>query len=234
MYTNKPWARMPTAWIFDGRLATDFTWGSSGRANRSAATAGLMLWIALVTRANEYFGDASSSIPTALRVMLTYNALKELTGLSRSLISTGLSALEETGLIKIESIGRASRYELKDFNPMRGWCKLPSRALYTRGKYKTIDAFKHFQKRTVCELDALKLYLYFAAIRQNQELFSQAKFATIQAHTGVPEKRIARAHSFLLATGLLAQISKEPPKNGEYFPNHYYLLGYMDLFVGKK
>lgn len=231
MYTIKPWVKAPTKWILEGQLAEDFTWGNRGRANRSAGTAALMLWITLATQAQEV-QDETSSLRT-LKARLTYTSLREITGLSRTLISSGIHALEATGLITVEQDGRANTYQLNGYDSGKHWCKLPCRVLYSLGRYRVIEPFKHFQKRTVCELDALKLYLYFAAIRHNLEPFSQAKYETIYEHTGVLEKRIARANSLLLNIGMLAQIKQEPPKNGTYFPNHYYLGGYKDLFVGR-
>ncbi|MBS7676148.1 hypothetical protein KIN13_22415, partial [Vibrio cholerae] len=88
------------------------------------------------------------------------------------------------------------------------WCKLPSRPLYIVLKNTQIEPFQMFQKRSVCELDALKLFLYFAFARDNKTMFTMASFETISEKTGVAEKRIPRANAFLINCGLLANLSR--------------------------
>ena len=56
---------------------------------------------------------------------------------------------------------------------------------------------------------ALKLYLYFASVRDNQRLISMASHEVIHARTGIPESDIRRAHRLLTSVGLLAAIERE-------------------------
>jgi len=226
----KPWVKMPSHWILNGSMATDFNWAASGRASRSAAIAALQIFVGLVTQSEESEEDGS----IVLVAEGTYTSLIERTGLSRALVASGLSALEDLQLIKIDRAARSNHYQFLGYDPSQRWCKLPTRALYgdSLGGKKIIP-FGVFQKRSIYELDAMKMYLYFAAIRSNQNEYSQATFETIFKHTGVAEKRIPRANSLLITSKLLAKISQGEVKDKKKPPNSYFLLGYRDLFVGK-
>jgi len=225
---------MPSKWVLDGRMATEFTWGGQGPACRSAGIAALQLWVCLITHAEEHdVGEGSTPI---LSADLTYTALMEATGLSKALVSSGLSALKAVNLISSETVGRSNRYEFLEYNNKKDWCKLPARSLYypISRSNRRIAPFQLFNKRSVCELDAMKMYLYFASVRPNGEQFSQAAFETIYQKTGVAEKRIPRANAFLLNAKLLANIVRNVSKMKVKNPNQYFLLGYPDLFIGQK
>lgn len=224
----KPWVPMPKKWVMAGMLKEHFKWGPSNGANGAASIAALQLWITLVSQAegDEIIGTVSTRFAD-----LTYEALMDATGLSRKLISSGMIELEATELIAIEKIGRFNRYHIKGYEP-GDWCKLPGRSMYVE---KRIPAFHVFHKRAVCELHALKLYVYYAAVRDRETPFSMASFETIHARTGVPEKWIPRANAFLLNAGLLVNIGTEKLVGTKWKePNKYYLAGYRDFFVGQK
>lgn len=225
---------MPSQWVLDGRMATEFTWGGQGPACRSAGIAALQLWVCLITQAEEHHVEDGSK--PILVAELTYTTLMEATGLSKALVSSGLGALKGINLINSETIGRANRYTILEYDGERDWCKLPARALYSPFylSNRRIAPFQVFQKRSVCELDAMKMYLYFAAVRSNHEEFSQAAFETIYQKTGVAEKRIPRSNAFLLNAKLLANIVRNPSQKKVKNPNQYFLLGYRDLFVGRR
>ena len=105
------------------------------------------------------------------------------------------------------------------------WFKLPCLALFDEGK---ITPFRQLTLRGKLDLHALKLYLYFASVRDNQRMFSMASHEVIHAKTGIPESDIRRAHSLLTSVGLLAAIEREyqgvVEKANE--PNKYYLRGH--------
>jgi len=230
----KPWVKMPTKWILEGRLTKHFTWSTSGTVNRSNAIAALQLWICLITRSNEYPAHGDEDIECYSDA--TYNALMTSTGLSRALVAKGLRALEALNLIEIERNGRTNRYRFVEYNSARDWCKLPARALYVgRSSEQSIRPFQHFQKRSIVELDALKMYLYLAAVRPNTDKFSKATYETIHTKLGIIEKRINRTNSFLITSGLLQDVRRLLP-DGEKKnrPNGYFLAGFSDLFVGLK
>ncbi|WP_222129992.1 hypothetical protein [Bordetella genomosp. 13] len=185
-----------------------------------------------MTQASEY--DSETTQEPVLEVEMTYNALSTATSLSRELVAAGLSALRANDLVEVTDVGRRKRYRLSGYPG--AWCKLPARALYGPQTVAglRIHPFSLFLKRTVYELDALKLYLYLAAVRSNQEEYSQASFETICMKTGIAEKRIPRANAILLNARLFANINREASKEKRKNPNRYYILGYRDLFVGRQ
>ncbi|WP_228761505.1 DNA-binding protein [Pseudomonas sp. MPC6] len=225
-----PWVRMPAIWIKEGGLR-DFGWSNQAKASRSTAIAALQLYIALLTQAEEHWRGNDC----LLIAELTYTRLMEITDLSRQLVAAGLEGLVVTGRIKSEKDGRKCRYILVGYDSTGNWCKLPSRPLYNVLKNTQIEPFQMFQKRSVCELDALKLFLYFAFARDNKTMFTMASFETISEKTGVAEKRIPRANAFLINCGLLANLSREHSEDvKKKEPNKYFMRGYRELFTGQK
>jgi hypothetical protein len=245
---------MPSKWIRDGGLK-EFSWGGNGNATKSAAIAALQIYVVLVTQAEEKLvqvprpkenlvlvsqaqkkalEDNQTEEETVsirkLEVELTYNALMIVTGLSRQLVAAGIEALLKTGRITSEKRGRKSCYFIADY-AVGNWCKLPARALYRGGS--EIPAFHLFQKRTICELNALKLMLYYAAARDNKTPYAMASFETIHQQTGVIEKNIPRANAFLISSHLLANLIREnSEQTKKKEPNKYFLTGYRDFFIG--
>lgn len=219
----KPWAQLPTKWVHTGVLSEYFKWGSSASASGAGSIAALQLLVTLATQA-----ELVSEVGLQYRVATpTYDELMRAAGLSRKLISSGLTHLSDTGLLEIERVGHRNSYYLTGYE--EHWCKLPARALYNGDK---IFGFHAFHKRAVCELHAMKLFIYYAVIRDRITAYSTASFETIHKRTGVIEKMIPRANSVLINAGLLSRIDKdsiEGSKRKE--PNKYYLVGYKDLFV---
>jgi hypothetical protein len=224
-YRVKPWVKMPTRWIWDGRMAEQFRWGNSV-VTKSTTIAALQLWVTMLTRAEEIKSKEGKVIQLT---DLTYDGLMEITGMSRKLVSCGLDALEETRLIERKGIGRRNLYLIQDCTNGY-WCKLPARALYD--EEQKIRAFHTFQRRSMCEMDAMKLFLYYAAVRDKDRQYTIASFKTISQKTSVPENRITRANAFLLNATLLSNISHEKTSNKKQNePNKYYLKGYLDMFI---
>ncbi|MDL2199386.1 DNA-binding protein [Halopseudomonas aestusnigri] len=222
-----PWVPMPTRWVLSGDMAKHFTWSGSEGSKGASAIAALQLWVTLVTQADR--GNAQN-MQTTHTAEVTYDALMESAGLSRQLVAAGLRGLEEAALIEIEKVGRRSIYHIPGFAPGE-WCKLPARALYNGHR---IAAFHNFRKRAVCELHAMKLYLYYAAVRDRKNPYSMCSFETINTRTGVPEKGIPKANSVLLNAGLVVNISKDKFQGTKWKePNKYFLAGYRDLFIGQ-
>jgi hypothetical protein len=223
----KPWAPMPCAWIRSGQMGAAFNWGLSGISGRAGAIASLQLWATLVTQAEMLSEDDSTY---ELSVVATYDFLMTATGLSRKLVAEGLTALKALGLVCVHKEGVRSRYTIPGYVP-GSWCKLPARAIYTGDR---IPAFHVFHKRTACELHAMKMYLYYAAVRDGKSPHSMASFELISQRTGVAEKCIPRANAFLISAGLLANIDREKRTESKWRePNKYFLTGYRDLFIGK-
>lgn len=225
-----PWVRVPAIWIREGGLR-DFGWSANSTVSRSSAIAALQLYIALVTRATEDWNGPACRLMSEL----TYTQLMQITGLSRQLVAAGLEGLVAAKRIQVEKIGRKCRYAIQGYVPTGNWFKMPARSLYNVLIESQIVAFQVFQKRSVCELDALKLFIYYAFARDSVKPYTMAAFETICEKTGVAEKRIPRANAFLINAGLLANLSRENVENRKTKePNKYFLIGYRDLFIGQK
>jgi hypothetical protein len=227
-----PWIKMPAIWLRDGELE-DFGWATKSLVSRSDAIAALQIYIAILTQSEEAWSDEGQCLLTC---ELTYNRLMEITGLSRQLVAAGVAGLIRAERISACKVGRKNVYQINGYNRERDWCKLPSRSLYHLSG-KRILAFQMFQKRSRCELDALKMFLYYACARDNQTYYSMCSFETISEKTGVPERHIPRANAFLLSCGLLANLSREKSKvegDTRKEPNKYYMAGHRELFVGQK
>lgn len=93
-----------------------------------------------------------------------------------------------------------------------------------------IAAFKSFTLRSKHELNALKLFLYLANVRDRFKQYAEASYETIFKRTGIPERDIRRAINVLNASGLLARVNRESDRDiTSWGPNMYYLKGYGDL-----
>lgn len=225
-----PWVKMPALWIKAEGLR-DFGWANTSNVSRSSAIAALQLYIALMTVAEEDWRTDGCKLVADI----TYSDLMRITNLSRQLVAAGLEGLVKAGRITSEKQGRKCRYLINGYDFSGNWCKLPARALYVPLKQTLIEPFQLFQKRSVCELDALKLFLYFAFARDNKTPYTMASFETICEKTGVPEKRIPRANAFLINCGLLANLSREHSEDvKKKEPNKYFLRGYRELFIGQQ
>lgn len=159
----------------------------------------------------------------------TYDDLEHLTGLSRSLISQGLARLIELGRINTAGTNQKRIYVLRWPDLSGRWFKLPCRALVGGGQ-TGIAAFKTFTLRSKHELNALKLYLYLASVRDNLKQFSEVSYELIHQRIGISERDIRRAINVLTASGLLARVHRDTDRlSNMWGPNQYYLAGYRDL-----
>lgn len=181
-----------------------------------------MLYVALLFQArNEPRSDGSDE----LVAHATYDMLEKATGRPRSLIAKGLKRLQLSGLVTFQGSAQRRSYMLN--GPYDKWFKLPCRAIVKDG---VIEPFTTFNLRSKYELYALKLYLYLAAVRSNNESFSMASYETIYARTSIPERDIRRALALLISCGLLFNIDREFSRTLKVNEaNKYYLKGYADL-----
>ncbi|MDG9918219.1 DNA-binding protein [Pseudomonas juntendi] len=228
-----PWIRMPAIWLRDGELK-DFGWKKKSLVQGSTAIAALQLYIAMLTQSHEVWQDEEDDY--VLECDATFNRLSEITGLSRALVAAGVKALLKAERITITKDGRNNHYRFPDFDSSGHWCKLPSRALYNQSS-RQIEAFQLFHKRTMCELDALKLFLFYAANRDNNAFHAMCSFEVINKKTGIPEKRIPAANAFLISVGLLVNIGKEKSEEDgirKREANQYFLRGHRQFFINSK
>ena len=192
-----PWVMMPSEWIVSGGLKK-FLWGGEGGPANVAA---LMTLAPILHRADRVSGIAH----------LTYDVLELTTSRSRSKIAAGLVVLEEHGLIEREPAGRSS-YRLCEFNPSAGWAKFPAAGLYREGRISFFDEF-HLRKRV--ELDALKLWYFFAARRDNDVNLAKVTYDQISELTGIARDRIKSGLSLLAANGMI-HVEHIPSRHSDY------------------
>ena len=176
-----PWVRLPTRWITSKGLL-EFQWrGEGGGSNNVAA---LMCLIAIAHVASQQTGTAQ----------ITYNALGDVTGLSREKLSGGLRILEGGALVERKADGR-SHYKLSNFDPALGWGKLPVKSMYRSGR---IVAFDEFKLRQRSELDALKMFLLFIAFRDDGLNAANLSYTGIEKYSGIERSKIKAGISVLV------------------------------------
>lgn len=207
------WVRLPSKWIEQMGLRTLRWAGGAGSANTSA----LMVLLVIAHHADQATGIAR----------LTYDDLSRATGLSRATISAGLGVLTQMELIVREPRGR-STFGLANFDPkVAGWAKIPARKLYDGG---SVVAFRSFKLRHAAELNALKLYLLFAARRGNDTNQANISYDKITEYSGIERGVIPRALSILHSLGLIyAENGK--PSGAEFGVSRAYRLVHLDSFV---
>lgn len=216
----KRWSKMPTEWV-SNETVKEFK-----REDGATGPASLMLFFTLCNSAEVFSPTNSSPVSVA---QITYTELGELSSLSRKLVSSGLGKLETVGMITRLGSNHRGAYQVNGLEPGKRWAKLPGRALLSTGK-TVFYPFQCFSLRNKRELNAMKLYLYYASIRDSRTQYSEASFETISDRTGVAERNIPAANALLVASELLARIGRDV--NGDvrqYEANKYYLTGYKDL-----
>lgn len=219
------WHRLPTVPVL--AALPQMIWSRANGEKPAAETAALMLFVALNFMASTSVDEQDQFHAVAEG---TYVDLGEATGLSRALISAGLRRLQTLGLIAPEGSHQKRRYKITWLAEHR-FFKLPCQAI-TNGN--AIVPFKNFTMRSKHELQAMKLYLYFASIRSNYLPYSMASYETIFDRTRIPERDIRRAISVLIGAGLLEGVDREHSQTrGVNEPNKYYLKGYAAL-IGKR
>ncbi len=175
--------RLPSRWIQQGGLKA-FAWKSgAGSENNATQIVALMILVLIAHDADQTTGVAQ----------ITYDHLVERSSSSREKVSAALKFLEQCKLIERKTHGRSS-IRLTDFDPLKGWAKLPSKRLYQND---VVTAFRHVKLRVRTELDALKLYLLLIAFRDNESNVARISYLRITEYSGIAAKNITAAISFL-------------------------------------
>lgn len=201
------WVRLPCGWVEKKGLAK-MAWGRDGVGSDNAAALMVLLAIA-------HHVDGETGIAT-----LTYDALEEATGLSRSKVSNGLDVLEMAGIVIRSPKGR-STYALTDYD-QAPWGKLPAKRMY---KGRAIAAFEDFKLRSQSELNALKLYVLITARRDYESNTAHIGYEKIIEYTGMRRERIKAAISVLLANDLIHVEHFRTNKNPSGVSVGYRLVG---------
>lgn len=224
--TRMPWVQVPAVGLTDALKG--FVWQKPDKGSAARETAALMIYVALlfVCRKEEYETPHLGELVLTRHVAeLTYDELEQATGLSRSLIRQGIQRLEASQLVTAIGSQQKRAYILR-WNTGY-WFKLPCRAMVNQNG---IPAFKTFTLRSKHELNALKIYLYLASIRDGLNLYSEASYEAINKKTNIPERDIRKALNILTTSGIMARINRESDRSASSWgPNQYFLTGYADL-----
>ena len=153
----------------------------------------------------------------------TYDDLMIATGISRTKISDGLDILAKRNLIVRGPEGR-STFGLTNYGEEHRWAGLPAKPLYD--PHWSIPMFEDFHLRKPAELDAVKLYLAFAARRDTGQNVTRMTYNHISDYAGIKLGRIKRALGILNINGLITVESYER-MDGLPGASHGYRLAHL-------
>jgi len=202
------WAKFPTQWMKPSTSAdgeeqhfplTELTWSSYA----GTAIAAVLVLIALSIRLNQsHKGKFEAGAVRSTSVSVTFEDLRQMTGLAKTSISGALMLLQGLGAIHMERVGRANSYELLGLAQGGGWRQLPQGWLLKRD-----GAFKLKQiPRNRLALNALKVYLLLIYLRNSEHNTTSVSFTSITRWTGVRREDLPNALS-TLSMMQLAKIS---------------------------
>jgi hypothetical protein len=215
-----PWRKFPKIPLVK---LLEIKWARDELGRPGVKTAAIMIYIALVFTSIEQSDKPTREMESGL----TLDRLQELTDISRPLIIEALKTLVLFDLILVKGTERKKIYEIL-WHASVSWFKVPCRALMGQG---VIKPFKLFMLRNKMEFDALKLFLYLASVRDNKNPYAMAAYETIHKRLGMSNGQIRKAIAFLLTSGMLANVDRKKDDENNFGPNHYYFMGYQDLFV---
>lgn len=205
-----PFVKMPSAWINDGGLRS-FEWRPHGSDNLAA----LLMYVVITQHMDPDDGVSR----------LTFTQLSDMASIGREKVSRGLDLLADRQLVERWTDGR-STYQVVGYDPRAGWAKLPAKGLYHNG---VVSAFQDFKLRRRAELDALKLYLLFAARRSNDSNMAKIGYDKIETYTGISRPFIRSALSVLGAHGLV-QIERFDSAISDSGVANAYRLSHLDSY----
>lgn len=211
MKNTYPWARFPSQWVLDGKLANFEVGHTSLEALRLYL--GMASWISIE--------DWKAESP---EFHMSYNDMQRICGLNRSAILSGLNKLESQQLIAVtRQTGCPSRYQLMSQNFK--FAKVPL-TIVDGEKLKGFSLKGSLipqYSRTEAVLDSLKLYLLLLALRNSHTNRALIGYDGIVTRTGVPRKNIRRAISMLINLGLIHVESTIMPGMSRQGANRYFI-----------
>lgn len=212
MAAMRKWVQLPSRWIVQDEGLKAFRWGPDGKGADN--TAALILLMVIAHHADEESGATE----------ITYDVIEKAAGLSRDKISKGLGILEERGIV-VRRAGGRSRFHLVGYGTPP-WAKLPAKRLYTSGR---IMAFKDLSLRKIADLDALKVYLLLAALRDDRTDRANVSYDKIAAYTDIDRNRVKSATSVLASWSML-YIDHKPSMTNPYGVANAYRLPGIDSY----
>lgn len=224
MIRMRAWHAVPSRETVDA--LKKLQWATDGELSPGSNTVALMLFVALHFSAQDLPESEPNRHSERLVASASYEDLaRAVGGVSRKLVSQGLTRLERLGLIVRGGSSQKRHYLLAK---PRQWFKLPCSAIVRDG---CIQPFKAMSLRDRQSLYAMKIYLYLAARRDNASPYSKASYEKICEATGVQGRHIRSALNVLVVSGLLAYVKhgREQGGEAEFGPNLYYLKGHGQL-----
>jgi len=194
------WAKFPTQWLKPSTSGddeeqhfplTELQWA---RYSGTAIAAVLVLMV-LSIRLNQSHKDKAfaAGAVRSTSVAVTFEDLREMTGLAKASISGALTLLEGFAAIQTERRGRANSYKLVGLDQDGGWCQLPQGWLLNRdGTFKLKSILRNRRA-----LNALKVYLLLMHLRNNKHNTTAVSFTAITRWTGVRREDLPNALSTL-------------------------------------
>jgi len=220
----RPWRAFPSHHL---PILLELRWQTDEYGSKSAKTAALMIYIALIFVSAETVHESLREQET----IATLDDLELLTGISRPKLIEGLDLLTMLGVVTVEGTPRKRLFKIEWIEKVR-WYKVPCRVHIDNG---VIKPFADFSLRKRMELDALKLFLYLANVRSSLNSYAMANYDTIHDKAHVSRPQIRRALVFMTLVRLIGNVHRENDGGASHYgPNQYFLEGYRDLFAGTK
>lgn len=194
------WAKFPTQWLKpstpgDGEEQhyplTELAW------SRHAGTAlgAVLVLMVLSIRLNQSHKGTTfgAGAVRSTSVSVTFEDLRQMTGLAKQSISGAVMLLQGLGAIHLERVGRANTYKLIGLEQDGGWCQLPQGWLLKRdGTFK----LKQIPRNRLA-LNAMKVYLLLMHLRRREFNTTSVSFTAITRWTGVRREDLPNALSTL-------------------------------------
>lgn len=170
-----------------------------------------------------YLAIAASIDRDARSAPLSWDLLEELTGLSRPMVSKGLSRAQDLGLLSADTTRRPHVYTLLDDGTLEPgdlvlFCKVP--------KHLVLKELRALPTRGVAVLEALKLYVTLLTVRDRYQYVARIGHEKIVWWTGMQPRHVKRAVSMLVAHNFIHVTQAESEGTGHPF-NEYQLLGFQ-------
>jgi hypothetical protein len=201
------WVKMPSSWIIEQKKLKELKWENK---EKSDSIASLIIYIIFL-----HYYHLSDNKPD---FSITYNKIKEISGLSKAKISGGIKKLQLINLLKVKKNKKSNVYEIEGINN-NNWAKMPFKKLYCK-QFAKIEFFEHFKLRSKNELNALKLYLLIVSFRDIETNSTKITYDKICDYTGIFRNEISFSISFLINLRLI-NVDTEPSQNYDGSVNVY-------------
>lgn len=148
---------------------------------------------------------------------VSWTTLQTVTGLSRPMITRGIEAAEDAGLIEVDRSSGAHSYRLLGRGDEIAFTKIPAAQLR--------NALPHLPTRGFHALDALKVYVALLTVRARDSEKAFIGHKKLATRSGVQPRRVRAAIDVLINHRLIHVRREESTEVGHPY-NEYQLLGF--------